>query len=184
MSSRKKLSARGLVSTSCAMPFLDWIKLSLLALLIAAPARTLTAEELPKAPYLPVSLALKAAQAALDKCIQDGWRVTVAVVARSGVTKTILSGDGAGPHTVGSSTGKAFAAASLGRPTAEFAKLIADKPFLAGLRDMDPRLVLLGGGLPIRINNNLVGGIGVGGAPGGHLDAACAKAGLDAIGAQ
>ncbi|HBP87923.1 MAG TPA: hypothetical protein DD706_09525, partial [Nitrospiraceae bacterium] len=42
---------------------------------------------------------------------------------------------------------------------------------------------LLGGGLPIEIGGEIVGGIGVGGAPGGHLDAACAQAGLETIGA-
>jgi uncharacterized protein GlcG (DUF336 family) len=83
-----------------------------------------------------------------------------------------------------SSTGKAFKSASMGRPTAQLAKLIKDRPELAGLRDMDPRLVILGGGLPIKIGDELVGGIGVGGAPGGHLDEACAQAGLKKIGAQ
>lgn len=41
-----------------------------------------------------------------------------------------------------------------------------------------------GGGLPIKIDGALVGGIGVGGAPGGHLDEACAKVGIDAIGSE
>jgi len=45
-------------------------------------------------------------------------------------------------------------------------------------------MVIQGGGLPIRIGGALVGGIGVGGAPGGHLDEACARAGLDVIGAE
>ena len=142
------------------------------------------AGELPTTPYLPLDMAQKAANAAMKKCIADGYRVSVAVVARSGETKVLIAGDGAGPHTRGSSTGKAFTSASMGRPTSQFAKLIADKPFLAGLRDMDSRLVILGGGLPIKIGGNLVGGIGVGGAPGGHLDEACAKAGLKAIGAE
>ena len=85
---------------------------------------------------------------------------------------------------MGSSTGKAFTSASMGQPTGNLAALIKDKPDLAGLRDMDPRLVILAGGLPIRIGGALVGGIGVGGAPGGQLDAACAKAGIDAIGGK
>ena len=142
------------------------------------------AQELPTAPFLPLAMAQTAANAALVQCEADGYKVSVAIVARSGETKTLLKADGAGPHTVGSSTGKAFTAASMGRDTAGVAKLIAEKPFLAGLRDMDPRMVILGGGLPIRIGGALVGGIGVGGAPGGHLDAACARSGLDAIGAE
>ena len=139
---------------------------------------------LPKAAYLPLEMAQKAANAALAKCIADGYRVSVAIVARSGSTKVLIKGDGSGPHTVGSSTGKAFTSASMGQPTAKLAALIKDKPFLDGLRDMDPRMVILGGGLPIILNGALVGGIGVGGAPGGNLDAACAKAGLAAIGGE
>jgi uncharacterized protein GlcG (DUF336 family) len=142
------------------------------------------AGELPTAAYLPLDMAQQAANAAMAQCINDGYRVSVAIVARSGATKVLIRGDGAGPHTVGSSTGKAFTAASMGQPTAKLAALIDEKPALAGLRDMDPRLVILGGGLPIKIEGKLIGGIGVGGAPGGHLDAACAAAGLKAIGAE
>ena len=153
----------------------------IVALIAMLSSFTLKAAELPTAAYLPLEMAQKAANAAMAKCIADGYRVSVAIVARSGSTKVLIKGDGSGPHTVGSSTGKAFTAASMGRPTADFASLIAEKPALAGLRDMDPRLVILGGGLPIKISDMLVGGIGVGGAPGGHLDAACAQAGIDAI---
>ncbi|MCX4026598.1 heme-binding protein [Spartinivicinus marinus] len=55
------------------------------------------------------------------------------------------------------------------RPTADFANLIKKKPELAGLRDMDPNILILGGGLPINANGQKIGGIGVGGAPGGIL---------------
>jgi len=156
------------------------------ALAFAALALPLsaTAQQLPSAPFLTLELAQKAADAAMEKCMADGHRVSVSVVERSGSTKVLVKGDGSGPHTVGSSTGKAFTSASMGRPTAALAKAIADNPSLAGLRDMDSRLVILGGGLPIKLGDALVGGIGVGGAPGGHLDEACAQAGIAAIGGQ
>ena len=48
---------------------------------------------------------------------------------------------------------------------------------------MNENILMLGGGLPIEFGGEVVGGIGVGGAPGGHLDAACAQAGLESIGA-
>lgn len=154
------------------------------ALLGFMAAGSAQAADLPTAPYLPLELAQKAANAAMAQCVADGYRVSVAVVARSGSTVTLLKGDGSGPHTTGSSTGKAFTSASMGRPTSGLSKLVAEKPGLAGLRDMDSRLVILGGGLPIKINGALVGGIGVGGAPGGHLDEKCARIGLDSIGAE
>jgi uncharacterized protein GlcG (DUF336 family) len=56
-------------------------------------------------------------------------------------------------------------------------------PALQALRDINDQILILGGGLPIEIDGEIVGGIGVGGAPGAHLDDACAQAGLDAIGA-
>ena len=154
------------------------------AITVLAVSSGAQATELPTASYLPLDMAEKAAKAALTQCIADGYQVSVAVVARSGATKVLLKGDGSGPHTVGSSTGKAFTSASMGRATLALAEFMKSHPELDGLRDMDPRLVILGGGLPVKINGMLVGGIGVGGAPGGDKDEKCAKAGLEAIGAN
>src|SRR5881396_2556715 len=71
------------------------------------------AEELPREAALPLTLANKAAAAAQEKCKQDGYRVSVAVVDRAGVLKVLMRGDGAGPHTTNSSSKKAYTAASL-----------------------------------------------------------------------
>jgi len=91
--------------------------------------------------------------------------------------------DGAGPHTVDSSRKKAYTAASLRRATSDLADMIAKQPALQALREMNESILMVGGGLPIEIAGEVVGAIGVGGAPGTHLDDACAEAGLDAIGA-
>lgn len=136
-------------------------------------------KKLPTQSVLPLSIALDGAQAALKACEAGGNRVSVTVVDQSGNEKVLLKGDGAGPHTIASSKGKAFTAASLRRATGELATFIADKPELAELRDMDPRVLILAGGLPISINGEVVGGIGVGGAPSGQTDAQCAQAGID-----
>jgi len=104
-------------------------------------------------------------------------------VARDGSTKVLLKADNSGPHTVTSATGKAFTSAALGRDTAGLADFIATKPANAGMRDMDARMVVQAGGLPIKFGKALIGGIGVGGAPSGDIDAGCAAAGLKAIGA-
>ncbi len=157
-------------------------KLTLAAAFLAPVA--VTAQELPTAPYLPLDIATMAAQTALQACAVDGYNVSVAIVGRDGATKVHLKADNSGPHTVGSAQGKAFTSASMGRETAGLAQFIGENPQHDGLRYMDARMVIQGGGLPIKIGGALVGGIGVGGAPGGHLDAACARAGLDAIGAE
>jgi uncharacterized protein GlcG (DUF336 family) len=163
-------------------PYLVGLALVLLPALGGSRALA-AAEELPREAVLPLHLAQKAAAAAQDKCKQDGYRVSVAVVDRAGVLKVLLRGDGAGPHTTESSSKKAFTAASLRRPTTELADLVAKAPSLQALREMHPRILILGGGLPIEMGGDVVGGIGVGGAPGAHLDDACAQAGLDSIGA-
>lgn len=150
---------------------------SLTAPLLAA------AEELPKESVLSLGSASKAIQAALEACKKDGYRVSVSVVDRAGVLRAMGRADGAGPHTVDSSRKKAYTAASVRRPTSELADLIAKVPTLQALRDMNGEILILGGGLPIEIGGDVVGGIGVGGAPGAHLDDACAQQGLDAIGA-
>lgn len=144
---------------------------------------TASAQNLPSAAYLPLELASQAAEAALQACAAQGYNVSVAVVARDGATKVLLKADNSGPHTGASATGKAFTSAAMGRDTASLAEFIAAEPANDGLRDMDGRMVIQGGGLPVRFDNTLVGGIGVGGAPTGDIDARCAIAGLEAIGA-
>jgi uncharacterized protein GlcG (DUF336 family) len=154
----------------------------ILAATVLAPLAA-TAQELPSAPYLPLDVATKAADAALKACVAEGHNVSVAIVARDGSTKVLLKADNSGPHTGSSAEGKAFTSAALGRDTAGLAEFIASKPANEGLRDMDPRMVIQAGGLPIKFGKALVGGIGVGGAPSGDIDANCAVAGLKAIGA-
>jgi uncharacterized protein GlcG (DUF336 family) len=153
-------------------------------LIVLGLAGPLAAQELPREAVLPLDLARDAAQAAIEACAGDGWQVSVAVVDRGGTLKVLLRGDRAGPHTTDSSFRKAYTAASLGRGTADYARLIVENPEAQALRDMNENILILGGGLPVRFGDEIVGGIGVGGAPGGHLDEACARAGLDAIGAQ
>lgn len=153
------------------------------AFVLAMPCLSVASEELLKESVLPMGLAGKAIQASLDACRKDGYRVSVSVVDRAGVLRAMARADGAGPHTVDSSRKKAYTAASLRRATTELAELINKVPTLQALREVNDQVLILGGGLPIELGGEVVGGIGVGGAPGAHLDDACAQVGLDAIGA-
>ncbi len=153
------------------------------AFVMLMPYPVPASDDLPKESVLPLALAGKAIQASLDACKKDGYKVSASVVDRGGVLRAMARADGAGPHTVDSSRKKAYTAASLRRPTTELAESINKIPTLQALRDINDQLLMLGGGLPIEIDGETVGGIGVGGAPGAHLDDACAQAGLDAIGA-
>jgi uncharacterized protein GlcG (DUF336 family) len=142
------------------------------------------AQDLPIEKTLPLAFAVEAAQGALATCEQQGYRVSVAVVDRAGLVRALIRGDGAGPHTLDSSSRKAYTAASLRRPTEELTKMVVGNPAAAGLREMNEQILILGGGLPIKAGEEVIGGIGVGGAPGGDKDEACAQARIDKIKAR
>lgn len=148
---------------------------------IVAFADAAGATELPTRPYLPLDKAVALVEHAVAACAEDGYRVSATVVGNGGVIKALHRADGAGPHTIHSSSRKAFTAASLGVPTAELARIAAENPTAAGLRDMGPQILILAGGLPLKVDGQTIGGIGVGGAPGGHLDEACARAAIDSV---
>ena len=126
-----------------------------------------------------VGASAKAVGAALAKCQADKLPfVTVALVDRFGAVQAILRGDNAAEHTIESAKRKAYTAAAFGAPTSELAKRITGNgPSIADL----PGTLSLPGGVPLKVNGVSVAGIGVGGAPDGKLDEACAAAGADAI---
>ena len=126
-----------------------------------------------------VGASAKAVGAALAKCQADKLPfVTVAVVDRFGTVQAILRGDNAAEHTIESAKQKAYTAAAFGAPTSELAKRITGSgPSIADL----PGTLYLPGGVPLKVNGASVAGIGVGGAPDGKLDEACAVAGAEAI---
>jgi uncharacterized protein GlcG (DUF336 family) len=144
---------------------------------IAAMASAAGAQDITVTRQLSIGLAGEAAQAALAQCTQQGYRVSVAVYDRSGLLRAYLRGDGASPHSFDSATRKAFTSATFGSTTATLAKRIHEVPEAAGLANI-PGILPLGGGAPIKIGDEVVGGIGVAGAPGGDKDEACSNAGI------
>ncbi len=124
--------------------------------------------------------ALRAAQAALKKCRDSGWQVAVAVVDRAGVVQVVLRDRYAGPHTPRTASGKAWTAVSFRSDTGALVDLTQPGKPQSGLRHL-PHVVVLGGGVTIEAGGQMLGAIGVSGAPGGEADEACAKAGITAI---
>lgn len=124
-----------------------------------------------------LELAIDAAATALRQCRQNGFRVSVAVLDRGGNIKLTMSDDGAGLHTVNSSRRKAYTALTFRIPSSEFAKRVAATPALGEFEGV----IALAGGLPIKSGNETIGAIGVGGAPSGERDEACAQTGIDKI---
>ncbi|MGE5538752.1 MAG: GlcG/HbpS family heme-binding protein [Gemmatimonas sp.] len=140
----------------------------------AAGAQTLSERNLSTA------LAVEAAEAALDRCSSQNHKVSVAVVDRTGRTRVLLRGDDARPHTMDSSQRKAYTAFTFRNSTNALAEGLAHNPGNAPLFTL-PDLLPLAGGVPIRAGNEVIGGIGVGGAPAGTIDEACASAGVEKI---
>lgn len=118
------------------------------------------------------------ALAGVAACQEKGYAVAVTVVDRAGTIKAALRADNAGPHTFDSSRAKAYTAASAKAPTTAMMENAQKNPGAANLVDI-PGLLLLAGGLPVKAGNEVIGGIGIGGAPGGHIDEQCAAAALD-----
>ena len=124
--------------------------------------------------------ALKAAQAALERCRKSGYQVSVGVVDRMGVVQVLLRDRFAGPHTVEMARDKAWTAVSFRTNTSELAEATQAGRPQSGVRQR-PGVVAVGGGMMIEAGGSLVGAIGVSGAPGGKEDDACARAGIEAI---
>jgi len=159
-----------------------YVRGSVMAILaLALGARSAGAATLLDQKVLPLSLATEAAQAAVAACRQKGFHISAAVTDQDGVVRALLRDDGAGPHTLDSSVKKAYTAASLGVSTGVLTKIMVEHPDATGLRDMNNRILIMQGGLPIKAGAEVIGGIGVGGTPGGDTDEACARAGLEKI---
>ena len=128
-------------------------------------------------PILTGAMAQSIANAAFAAAAKDQLQVSVTVVDRSGQTLAVLRDHRAGVHTIRASYKKAYTANSQKRATSVIAKGIADGSIPADIRYLDENMLMMAGGLPIFIDDIVVGGIGVGGAH-GSADERIAQAGL------
>jgi uncharacterized protein GlcG (DUF336 family) len=123
-----------------------------------------------------MAMAMAIIQGTLEQCTKDGYKVSITIVDKGGNVAASIRGDGTNPHTMEFSRLKAYTARTRGQTSLEFMKVIAD-PANAYLRQI-PNVVGVGGGVPIKVGNEIIGGVGVSGAPGGEKDEVCANAGL------
>ena len=125
-------------------------------------------------------LALEAAQAAMLDCRKKGFQVAVSVTDRFGLLQATLRDQLAGPHTPDTAYRKAWTAVSFRTDTLELSKL-TEKGEAWAIRGVTRALPLGGGVRIVAGEGDMVGAIGVSGAPSGTEDEACAKAGIAAI---
>lgn len=148
-----------------------------LAALSALPAQ---AQAVRTERNLSLELASQLAAATVAACSANNHNVSAAVVDRAGTLRALLRADNAGPHTPESARLKAFTSASAKNTTTAIMEGSQKNPAAANLGQI-PGFLLLGGGVPVKLGNEVIGAVGVAGAPGGHLDEQCAMAGLEKV---
>lgn len=127
--------------------------------------------------------ATKVVQTVVAHASARGWRINVAVADASGNLAAFLRMPGAFVQSIDIAIDKAYTAAGFGFPTEDWMKVLEGNDAMRLGFPTRPRLVVFGGGLPIRVGGELIGGVGVSGASEAQ-DAECARAGLAAIGAD
>ena len=126
-----------------------------------------------------LALALDAAQAAIEACRTRGYRIGVSVIDSAGEARAMVTADGADGSHVFVAMRKALTALAFEMPSSKAAdRITSDNTLLVRVK---PNMFVMGGGLPIIVNHEIIGAIGVSGAAGmpfGHQDEVCASVGL------
>jgi uncharacterized protein GlcG (DUF336 family) len=149
------------------------IAATVLTALLVVPA---SAQQLVQRRDLSYAMALAIATGAIDACKALGFSTSAAVVVdRAGETLVAARDDNARPHAMEAARRKAYTARTFAVTTVEFAKEIPTRPSRRE-QTMLPNVTALDGGVPIKLGNEVIGGVGVAGSPG--KDEECSKAGL------
>jgi uncharacterized protein GlcG (DUF336 family) len=129
---------------------------------------------------IPAALATEAASEAVAACARQGYQETAVVLDADGATIAVLRGDAAGIHTLDSAHDKAYTSVSFKNDTLALADRAKGEDSIAPLAKL-PHIMFFGGGVVIKLGDEVIGSIGAAGAPGAKLDDGCAHAGLDKI---
>src|SRR6516225_8685935 len=129
---------------------------------------------------IPAALAVEAASETVAACAKQGYHETAQVVDADGVIIATIRGDGVGAHSLDSAFEKAYAAASFKNDTLALSERAKGEDSIAPLANL-PHVMFFGGGVVIKLGDEVIGSIGASGAPGAKLDDGCAHAGLDRI---
>jgi uncharacterized protein GlcG (DUF336 family) len=159
-------------------PISGWLAVIGLLGALAAPAGAQLLTE----KSLSAGMAMTIAQTALETCTKQGYHVSVHVLGRNGEVLVAVRGDCAPPHTMENSQRKAYTARTFRIPSGAFAQRVKDNPTLGAVHLTG--IIAAQGALPIKVGDEVIGAVGVSGAPGGEKDEACAKTGIDKVADQ
>jgi uncharacterized protein GlcG (DUF336 family) len=155
-------------------------KLAATLVLAALTQPAAQAEGLVSAKRLSASLAAELVLAAVTACAQKNYHVGAVVLDTSGVQQAALRGDGAAAQNVLNAFDKAYTSVSFGADTTELVARSKTGPVSSAFAKV-PHLLLNAGGVVIKVGDEIVGAIGLSGAPGGENDEVSAKAALAQI---
>jgi uncharacterized protein GlcG (DUF336 family) len=125
---------------------------------------------------LSLGMAKTIAEATIAACKAKGFNTSAAVVDRAGQVMVVLRDEQASFQTVEMARRKAYTARMFRTSTAEFQKRTASDPTLTPQRDVAD-ILALGGGVPIQVGNETIGGVGSSGSS-QTMDDECARAGV------
>jgi len=149
--------------------------LSLALLLGAGPA---PAGDVVQARLMTLELAADIARGAVEACRASGYQVAAVVVDRSAVTQVVLRDLHATRFNTEIARKKANAVI-LGRVSS--AEFLHNRSDIAAAMNQLQDVLVLKGALPINAAGQLLGAVGVSGAPGGERDEVCARQALEAV---
>jgi len=155
---------------SCALKFAA--PLGMVVILSSQPA----AQGLVVQRNLSLAMAKTIAEATVAACKSKGFHTSAAVVDRAGQVLVILRDEQATAQTAEMARRKAYTARMFRITTMEFQKRTTGDPAREAQRDIADVLAL-GGGVPIQVGDDTVGGVGSSGSS-QEGDEACAKAGI------
>jgi uncharacterized protein GlcG (DUF336 family) len=145
-----------------------------IAMVVGLPGRAM-AQGLVTERNLSLAMARTIAEATIADCKSKGFNTAAAVVDRAGQVLVLLRDEKATAQTLEMARRKAYTARMFRVSTLEFQKRTAD-PALAGQRDVSD-ILALGGGVPIQVGTETIGGVGSSGSS-QETDDACARAGI------
>ncbi len=153
------------------------VTFSLLTLAMGSGVALADMQNVAQRPDVTLKLTNDLLNATLAACHSDGKTAVAAVVDRGGNLVAVQRDDNVGPHNTLAAQRKAFTALSTKTPTRLLSERARNNPEAENLNTLD-ELLLLGGGVPLKVGDQVIGAIGVAGAGGAEVDEGCALQGI------